>query len=228
MSDDQPVAAPKVSQDNARSLHDETRRYVHPHQVIKNYALEITQLMFSEGNPMGFCWDSSQEKTQIMIVDKYSFNLDQVGSKPAVVANRGPMSWMRTSGFRQLQSVDMKTDSRTHTDLVRGSVVLSCFSRQGLEAEDIAGYLFEGFQVLRDVLRKIARRGIMVPNHLGFFQIEATNMGEEALVKSDSRPEISVVPIALQAMVQRRYRVTPKNSRKLQDIVVRTSRSGTH
>jgi hypothetical protein len=222
------MSDPVITQDNARSLHNPEKRYVHPHQVIKNYALEVAQLLFYEGNPMRFCWDPEQEKTQIMIVDKYSFNLDQVGTKPAIVANRGPLAWTRTSGFRQVQSIDMRTDTRTHTDLIRGSVVLSCFSRQGLEAEDIAGYLFEAFQVLRDVLRKIARRGIMVPNHLGFFKIEATNMGEEALVKSDSRPDMSVVPIAIQAMVQRRYSVTPKDSRKLQDVVVRTSRSGTH
>jgi hypothetical protein len=225
MSD--PEEGPGIKQDNARSLHDETQRYTHPHQVIKNYALEVAQLMFAEGNPMGFCWDADQAKTQIVIVDKYSFNLDQVGVTPAIVANRGPLQWMRTSGFRQMQNIDMRTDTRTHTDLVQGSVVLSCFSRSGLEAENIAGYLFEGFQVLRDVLRKVARRGIMVPNHLGFFKVEATNMGEEALVKSDSRPELSVVPIAIQAMVQRRYTVTPKNTRKLRDIVVRTSRSGT-
>lgn len=215
-------------QDNARSLHDESRRYVRPHQVIKNYALEVCQLLFYKGNPMRFCWDPDQSKTEIMIVDKYSFNLDQVGSKPAIVANRGPISWTGSSGFRQLQSMNMRTDARTHTDLSRGSVVLSCFSKQGLEAEDIAGYLFEAFQILRDVLRKITRQGIMVPNHLGFFRIESTNMGEEALVKSDSRPDMSVVPIALQAMVQRRYSVTPKGKEKLNDVVVRTSRSGTH
>lgn len=213
-------------QDNARSLHDRERRYVRPHEVIKNYCLEVAQLLLYDGNPVGFCWDPDQEKTQITVVDKYSFNLDQVGTKPAIVANRGPQSWGRTSGFRQLQALDFRTDCRTHTDLVQGSAVLSCFSRQGLEAEDIAGYLFEAFQTLRDVLRKIAREGIMVPNHLGFFRIEATTMGEEALVKGDSRPEMSVVPVAISAMVQRRWSVTPK-ARKLAGIDVRTSRSGT-
>lgn len=220
------MSEPVPSQDNARSLHSERIRYSRPHQVIKNYALEVCQLLFSEGNPLGYCWDPDQSKTQIIIVDKYSFNLDQVGSTPAIVANRGPQAWARTSGFRQMQSMDMRTNSRTHTDLIQGSVVLSCFSRHGEEAENIAGYLFEAFQILRDVLRKLATRGIMVPSHLGYFKIEATNMGEEALVKSDSRPELSVVPVAIQGMVQRRWAVTP-NGRKLQDIVVRTSRSGT-
>jgi len=221
------VSDPAPAQDNARSLHDETKRYYLPHQVIKNYALEVTQLLFGAGNPTGYHWDANQEKTEIMIVDKHSFNLEQVESTPTIVANRGPQGWMRTSGFRQLQALDMRTDRRTYADLVRGGVILSCFSRHGLEAEDLAGYLFASFQTFRDVMRKIARQGIMVPNHLGFFRIEATNMGEEALVKSDSRPGLSVVPVALQATVHRRYAVEPREARKLQNIVVRTSRSGT-
>jgi hypothetical protein len=216
-----------IKQDNARSLHNEEQAYPLPHQVIKNYALEVCQLLFSDpSNPTGWTWDPEEEKSQVRICDKHSFNLDHVGTNPAIVANRGPQAWAKTSGFRQLQELDMRTDSRTHVDLIRGSVVLSCFSRQGLEAEDLAGFLFESFQVFRDVLRKIARRGIMVPHHLGFFRIEASSMGEEALVKSDSRPDISVVPVALQATVQRRYSVTPIDSRKLQNIAIRTSRQG--
>lgn len=220
------MSDPAPPQDNARSLHDETKRYVMPHEVIKNYALEVAQLLFAPNNPTNFCWDIEQDKTQIMIVDKHAFNLDQVGSKPAVVANRGPQAWMETSGFRQMQEHNWRSGKRTYIDLVRGSVTLSCFSRQGLEAEKLAGYLWGSFQVLRDVLRKIARRGTLVPNHLGFFRIKATNMGEEALVKGDSRPEISVVPVAIQAVVQQRYSVEPQ-TRKLKQIVVRTSGSGT-
>ena len=214
-------------QDNARSLHDEGKRYSLPHQVIKNYALEVCQLLFADpANPTGLVWNIEEEKSQIRVCDKHAFNLDNVGTNPAIVANRGPQAWAKTSGFRQMQAMDMRTDTRTYIDLVRGSVILSCFSRQGLEAEDLAGFLFESFQVFRDVLRKIARRGIIVPHHLGFFRIEASSMGEEALVKSDSRPDISVVPVAIQATVQRRYSVEPTNSKKLQNIEVRTSRRG--
>jgi len=221
------MSEPVITQDNARSLHDETQRYVMPHQVIKNHILEVCQLLFADAtNPTGYTWSPEEEKSTIRICDKHAFNLDNVGANPAVVANRGPQAWAKTSGFRQLQGVDLRTDTRTYIDLVRGSVILSCFSRSGLEAEDVAGFLFESLQVFRDVLRKIARRGIIVPHHLGFFRIEASSMGEEALVKSDSRPDISVVPVAIQATVQRRYSVEPTNSQKLQNIEVRTSRRG--
>ena len=221
MSDSVPA-----QQDNARSLHNPDRRYVRPHEVIKNFALEICQLLFHEGNPLRYCWNPDQEKTEVTITDKYAFNLDQVGTNPAIVANRGPLSWMKTSGFRQMQSLDMRTDRRTHTDMVQGGCVLSCFSVQGLEAENIAGYVWESFQALRDVLRKLAKQDSIGPHHLGYFRIEATSMGEEALIKSDSRPEISVVPVQIVAQVQRRWSVTPKDTRKLQDIQVRTSGSG--
>lgn len=216
-----------AQQDNARSLHNPERRYVRPHEVVKGLALEVCQYLFYDGNPMRYCWDKNQEKTEITIVDKHAFNLDQVGTKPAIVANRGPIAWAKTSGFRQMQHIDFRTDCRTYTDLVRGGAVLSCFSSQGLEAEDIAGYIFESFQTLRDVLRKIARQGIMFPHHLGFFRIEATTMGEEALIKSDSRPEISVVPVSITAMVQRRWSVEPRNASKLQNVDIRTDASGT-
>ncbi len=213
-------------QENARSLHDGTRRYVWPHEVIKGFCLETAQLLFYPGNPTGFTWDIDNAKTQIVICDKYAFNLDQVGSAPAVVANRGPLGWMKTSGFRQMQSMDMRTDRRTGTDLVRGGAVLSCFSREGEEAEILAGYLFASFQYLRDVLRKLTTQGIMAPpTHLGFFKIETTTMGEEALVQASSRPEVSVVPVAILAMVQQRWSVEPQ-ARKLRDIITRTSRNG--
>lgn len=218
------MSEPVTQQDNARSLHDEERRYVWPHEVVKGFCLEVAQLLFYEGNPLGnIVWSLEEEKSQITIVDKYAFNLAKVGTTPAIVANRGPIQWGRTSGFRQMQSEDLRTGKRTYTDLVVGSVVLSCFSRSGAEAELIAGYLFESFQTLRDVLRKLGSRGIMRPSHLGFFKIDAAQMGEEALVKGAARPEVSVVPVAIMARVQRRWSVEPQGKQKLRTVITRTS-----
>lgn len=223
---DEPAPQPDATpQDDARSLHDEDRRYTMPHEVVKGFCLEIAQLLFYDGNPTGFVWDIDNAKTQITICDKYAFNLDQVGSSPAVVANRGPQQWMKTSGFRQLQSLDMRRDRRVYTDLIRGGAVLSVFSREGEEAEKLAGYLFASFQALRDVLRKLQKQRMMAPTYLGFFKIEATTMGEEALVQATSRPEVSVVPVAIAAMVQSRWSVEP-DARKLQNIITRTTRNG--
>jgi len=221
------VATDAVTSDSPRSLHDPKKRYIRPHQLMKNRVLEFCQLLFSDPDNVGedLRWDSDPEKSRITIVDKYTFNLAQVMTRPAIVANRGPQGWMRTSGFRQFQGENIKTGERFYTDLVRGTITLSCFAREGLEAEEIAGIIFESVQSLRDVLRKLHPRGRLMPQHLGFFKVESSQMGEEALVKSSSRPELSVVPVAIAAIVQRRWSVRP-NARKLRNISVRTSALG--
>lgn len=208
--------------ESATSLHDPSRKYHRPHEIIKGHALEFLQLLFADEQNVGpdLVWSPDQDKSRITIVDKYTFNLEQVSTRPAIVANRGPQGWMRTSGFRQFQGENMRTGERTYLDLVRGSVALSCFAREGLEAEKIAGIVFEGFQTFRDVLRKLHKRGRLMPQHLGFFRVEASQMGEEALVKSDSSPDLSVVPVAVAATVQRRWSLRP-NARKLEKITVK-------
>lgn len=219
------MSEPAETSDNARSLHDGEIHYSHVHQVMKNFALEVCQLLFAENNHR-LVWNADPAQTKISIQDKYTFNLPSVGTTPAIVANRGPLAWMRSSGFRQMQSENLRTGSRTYTDLVRGAVTLSCFARSGLEAEEIAAFVWESFQYFRDVLRKIGNRGRIVPHHLGFFRIEATTMGEEALVKANSRPEFSVVPVAIAASVQRRWLIEPRNARKLLNLTVRARNNG--
>ena len=216
-----------VQTESQRSLHDPEKKYHRAHQVIKALALEFCQSLFSDAENVGedLVWSPDADKSKIRIVDKYQFNFDQVQSRPAIVANRGPQIFTKSSGFRQHQETNMRTGSRTHIDLVKGSVTLSCFAREGLEAEDIAGIVFEALQSFRDVLRKLHHQGRIAPQHHGFFRIEAAQMGEEALVKSDSRPDLSVVPVALSAMVQRRWLVRPK-ARKLRDITVKTNAAG--
>lgn len=192
---------------------------VESHQIIKQIGLEFLQTMYSESGPdTAFCWNAETEETEILIVDKYSFNLDDVQVRPAIVANRGPQRWMNTSGFQQMQEFDPRTAKSINTDLISGSIVFNCFSKEGVEAEKIASDVFEWFRVFRIPLRKS-----------GLFRVESTTMGEEALVKSDSRPDLSVVPVQVEASVQVRWSIQPY-ARVLADIVSTigevTSRAG--
>lgn len=213
--------------EGASSLSNPERKLIRPHEIIKTHALEFVQALFSNHENVGesLVWNPDQTKSLITIVDKYTFNLDQATSRPCIVANRGPQGWMKTSGFRQFQGEDIKTGTRYYIDLIRGTVTLSCFAREGLEAEEIAGIVFEAFQTFRDPLRKLHQRGRLMPQHLGFFRVESSQMGEEALVKSDSRPDLSVVPVAISAMVQRRWSTRP-NARKLKAINVGVNATG--
>ena len=178
------------------------------HQIIKQIGLEFVQTMYGDSGPdTRLTWHPDVSETQIVIVDKYSFNLDDVAVRPAIVGNRGPQRWGRTSGFQQRQEFDFRKSQTIGTDLIYGSVTFNCFSKEGIEAEDIAGDLFEWFRVFREPLRKT-----------GIFRIESTLMGEEALVQSDSRPDLSVVPVQVEASVQLRWSIEPY-ARTLQNII---------
>ena len=174
-------------------------RIVDTHQVIKQIGIEFLQTMYSESGPDTRCtWNPDLDKSEIHITDKYSFNLEDVKVRPAIVANRGPTRWANASGFQQRQEVDFRTDKEVSTDLLSGSVIFNCFSKEGLEAEAIAGDVFDWFRVFRKPLRKS-----------GLFRVQSTTMGEEALVKSDSRPDLSVVPVQVEASVQVRWSIEP-------------------
>jgi hypothetical protein len=201
------------------SLHN-TGCKIETHQIIKQIGLEFLQTVYSENSPINtrFKWQDDESQTDITIIDKYTFNLDDVMARPAIVANRGPLRWMNTSGFQQTQEYSFQTAKRTSTDLIDGSVIFNCFSKNGIEAEEIAGNVFDWFRVFRDPLRKT-----------GLFRVQSTTMGEEALVKSDSRPDLSVVPVQVEASVQVRWSIQPY-ARTLQQIVFNigqvTSRAG--
>lgn len=174
-------------------------RSIESHQVIKQIGVEFLQIMYSqEGVPTRLQWDPDLSQSEIQIADKYTFNQDDVNTRPAIVAGRGPMRWKNASGFQQMQVHDFRTAQTISTDLIQGVVVFNCFSEEGLEAEAIAGDVFDWFRMYRKPLRQS-----------GLFRVESTAMGEEALVKSDSRPDMSVVPVQVEAYVQIRWSIQP-------------------
>ena len=190
-------------------------------QIIKLYSIEFLQMMFSQ-HPTR-TWDPSVEKTKILIVDKYTFNLEEVAKRPAIVANRGPQQWMKTSGFRQMQTRDMMTDRRTYSDLVSGSMTFSVFAR-GSESEDLAQLVFEWFTQFQDAIRE--RGAFRAPlDRVGLFRVSSVSIGEEALVKSDSAPDLSVVPVRVQAIAQQRWLFIPR-AVKLKGIRFTITRGG--
>ena len=216
------MSEPVPVQGSPESFRDPTRLRHRAHEIVKNSVIEFCQLLF-DGQNYPLKWMPEQNKTEIGICDKYTFNLDQVMNGPVIVANRGPLAWAKQSGIARRQEMDLRTGATTYTDLVRGGVTLSCFSRVGLEAEDIAGFIFESMSAFRITLRNLSNQGRILRTVPGLFQIETTSMGEEALVKSSARPDLSVVPVAIAAIVQRRWQTEPTGGRKLQQVITRTS-----
>jgi len=182
---------------------------------IRRTVIEFLQVLFStrEPNKNRFHWNKDITQSEIQITDNHSVNLTDVNKRPMIIAVRGPISWQGTGlGGNSLESVDRPTGRRTFNDMLIGSVVLNCISREGVEADQLAQFVFNAFKFFSPVLKKF-----------GFFTIKSTSIGAESLIKaSGSEDETTLVPVYLNLMIQERWTLDEKVARTLQNIVIET------
>lgn len=87
-----------------------------------------------------------------MAADKKRIN----EKRPALITQRGPMSWGRI-GLDQLRSLNMSTGREVHSDLMSGTMTIHCISREGLEAERLS---WEVLFALKSFRKELQRRGL--------------------------------------------------------------------
>ena len=75
----------------------------------------------------------------------------------------------------------------TNTDLVRGSIVINCLAKYGLQAEEMANLVFFAISGNK---RKFYKRGM--------HSLTGLSVGEESLLRSNSDIELTAVPVSLQ------------------------------
>lgn len=184
-----------------------------PNSVVflKRTAVEFLQILFGSRAEGSYHYDSDDTKTEIQIADAYSTSLDAINLRPAIIVTRGPISSQGLGlGNAGIESVDMHTRATTFSDLLVGSISIACFSKQAVEAEQIAHLVFNSFKVFSPTLRQ-----------RGFFHIRSLNIGAEALIEQDgASAETFMVPIALTALVQDRWTLDQNAARMLEGIIV--------
>lgn len=177
---------------------------------LKRTALEFLQVIFSQRAPGSFHFDQDDEQTEIIIADVHAVDLGTVGSRPAIVAVRGPLTWTGTGlGGSSLEQRKVATGKYTFNDILTGSLAISCVSREGVEAEQLGHIVFNSFKWFAPVLRKY-----------GFLSIKSLNIGAEQLIESEGADDKTyIVPIYLTAQIQDRWTLDTVAERKLQKIV---------
>jgi hypothetical protein len=145
---------------------------------------------------------TDEENTEVIITDAGSLGTDVVEKRPAIVLSRGPFAYAN-SAMDNLLTLDESTEKRTHTDILTGSFVINCVSRNGLEAEKLA--------LLVSKAIRIHRRRIQLA---GFFQIgQRIRIGSEspanALVSGDSEEDFISVPVTFPVYYQETYSIQP-------------------
>ena len=174
-----------------RSIRFPERRYGQ-HRFLVQMTLEFLQMWYGSREPGDHKYLDDEQETEILIHDKSSFKLESMGRLPAVVTHRKPVRSTKGSGINRLQSVNMRTGKKVFMDRSAGQVAIHVISEDGMEAEDLAGEIFEFFSSLHDSLRK-----------LGLFSIDVVDIGEERKILVSSEERRTVVTVSLMASWQR-------------------------
>lgn len=155
---------------------------------------------FSRGEPDGPLGPTDEVNTEVIITDAGALSTEVVEKRPAIVLSRGPFAYANTAMDNFLTQAEA-SDKRTHTDLLLGSFVINCISRNGLEAEKLALLVAKAI--------RIHRRRIQLS---GFFQIgQRIRIGSEspanALVAGDSEEDFIAVPVTFPVYYQETFSV---------------------
>ena len=131
-------------------------------------------------------------------MDSNTEDLEAVEKRPALIISRAPIQWQKLA-IDQMLNMDLKTSSRMHSDLLFTSLRVNCFSREGLEAEFLASVVFSCVQFFAPELKKLKE----------IFDIASVSIGAESIVSSDSRIDLSVVPVVIAMYLNNKWVVTP-------------------
>jgi len=114
---------------------------------IKDIYLIILRELFSQ-NEGPFKFNDDPEITRLHISDRLEIPKEVQSFKPVIYLTRGRMGYSNLS-IDNLASMNMNTGAETHSDLIRGSMIINCASEEGLEAEHLASLVFVLLQAFK-------------------------------------------------------------------------------
>lgn len=183
----------------ARGPHD----YIDPNKYftnslkfMENSVLIFLQSLFANFPPETHCfhYDDSPEVSEIAIEGQNTDNLTSVDTRPKIVVARGPVRVNKTGINNSIGSRNLTLQNRTFATIRQGTVGISCYSREDLEADRLAEIVADSIESMTDIIRS-----------LGFLEIRATDIGQRAMIKSDSRPDLFVTPVMIRVQVTKNY-----------------------
>ena len=141
-------------------------------------------------------WDSNMDETEIVITDQNPDNVEKTNTRPIIATARGPATWAGTSmGQSILHSFD--SPRTTYTDLIGTSTTLSVIAREGLEAQNIAYFIFRMIPVFKDSIMRLG--GI----HAISNNVTLTQENQQgAVVPGSSSPEWKMIQVIIPFYIQ--------------------------
>jgi hypothetical protein len=192
-----------------RDYIDPNKYFPNSLQFMENSILQFLQALFANF-PVGencYHYNDSPDLTEIHIEGQSTDNLRTVDTRPKIVVARGPVSVNLAGINGKVGSANLSQRHTQRAAIRSGTVGVSCFSREELEADRLAEICADAIESFSPVIRK-----------LGFLQIHAAQIGQRAIIRSDARPELSVTPVLVRVELTKNYTkeiVDPVQLRKL-------------
>ncbi len=155
---------------------------------IKYIFISFLQALFKTVGP--YRWDPDPKVSKILVLDKYAQDLSVAKSRPSIVVSRGPLAWTFTnrgqdginagiiSGMSSLFGYEYNsnpTSKKGYVDLIAGSIDIQVVHKNGVEAEEIANYIFSSITGFKDEIRQA-----------GIYNINGLSIGPEQLIQATS------------------------------------------
>lgn len=168
-------------------------------RFMENSILSFLQALFSTFPKFGttdidyncFHYDhENPSESEILIEGQATDNLENVEHRPKIIVTRGPVTFQQAgvNGFIGAQNLSLS--KQKHSVIMAGSVGISCYSREELEADRIAEICASSIEAFQPIIRKY-----------GFLEIRTAQIGQRAMLKSGARPEQFITPVLLKTSV---------------------------
>jgi hypothetical protein len=165
--------------------------YTEKLRFMENSVLSFLQILFGTFPKGCLYYDHEVDNnSDIQIEGSNTDNLENPDKRPKIVVARGPVQFQQAGINAMIGSANTSLLKQRHSTIMTGSVGISCYSREELEADKIAEICASAIEAFQPIIRKY-----------GFLEIRTSQIGQRAMIKSDSRPELFVTPVLLRTSV---------------------------
>jgi hypothetical protein len=190
-------------------------------RFMENSILAFLQALFSTfpaknqlAEPLDYLnyhYDPVDELSEISIEGQNTDNLNKVDSRPKIVVARGAVSFNQVGINNFVGAASLSLNPRKFATILSGTVGISCFAREDLEADRLAMICADAIEQFSPVIRK----------H-GFLQIHTAQIGQRAIIMKDSRPDLHVTPVLLKAEVTKNWTTQVVDPIRLRKILLQS------
>lgn len=124
-----------------------------PLQHLRVLFVTFAQGLFGAAPAGNYRWTEDDESSEIIIQDEGTIQTDRLQSRPGITFTRSAIQ-LYSAWIDDMMGYDFRTEKKTKSVLVPGSMSINCCSRNDIESEAIAWVCAEHFWLLRELLMK--------------------------------------------------------------------------